>query len=128
MTRDRRRHALLMPDLGPVGDPFVPKVGQVFWVRSLLYSSTDPAPGRPAVVFAAPSTPSATARIQIVTRTSDTGVPGVRHEGGLVPTLDMPGVFSDLVSCRASAWRSGDVLLVGQLCEPYLGRVLDWFS
>lgn len=128
MTRDRRSHALLMPDMGPIGDPYLPKGGQVFWVRSLLYSSSDPAPGRPAVVVSAPSCLRATGRIQMVTRTSDLTVAGVLHEGGLLPTLDKPGVFSDLVSCRASAWRPGDVLLVGELSEPHLSRVTERFS
>lgn len=128
MTPDRRLHALLTPNLGPLGDPYLPEIGQVFWVESLLYSSSDPAPGRPAVVIAVPSAPNATARIQIVTRTSDTTVAGVLHEAGLLPTLNKPGVFSDLVSCRASSWRAGRVRLVGQLCDPHLGRVMERFS
>lgn len=129
MSDDQRRHhALLLRDLGPHGLVFVPLVGQVFWVSSLLYSSRDPAPGRPAVVVAVPFRASATARIQIVTRTSKPGVAGVAHGRDPGLDLDRSGVFSDLVSCLALSWRPGNVLLAGQLPEPYLARVMERFG
>jgi len=129
MGDDRRRqHALLPPDFGPAGPVSVPLVGQVFWVRSLLYSSRDPAPSRPAVVVAVPFQGSATARIQIVTRTSRMGVAGVAHGQDRGLGLDRPGVFSDLVSCLASSWQPGNVLLAGSLQERCFERVMERFG
>lgn len=129
MATDRRhRHAVLAPDLGPPGPAFLPQLGHVYWVRSLLYSSFDPAPCRPAVVVAVPFRASPTARIQIVTRTSDLEVIGVAHQRDPQLGLDHNGVFSDLVSCLASSWRPGDVLPAGPLPEPYLTRVMERFG
>jgi len=128
VTGSRSRHAVLMPDLGPLGEPFLPAVGQVFWVSSLLYSSSDPAPGRPAVVLLVPAVVSPTARIQIVTRTHDTAVAGVQHGAELFPTLDLPGVFSQLTSCLVSSWRPGNVLRAGSLSASVFAQVEERFS
>lgn len=76
----RRRHALLPPDLGPYGPPYLPVVGELYLVRTLLYSSSDPAPARRAVVVGVPTVSTPTARVRLVTRTSDKRVAGVQHD------------------------------------------------
>jgi len=129
MTGERRRpHALLAPDLGPAGRPFVPKVGELYLVRTLLYSSADKAAARRAAVCSVPDVIAVASRIQLVTRTSDTTVPGVKHERGLSVSCDRPGVFSNLVSCLASSWRSGDVKLLGVLPAQLVDELLARFS
>lgn len=72
---DRRlRHALLAPDLGPSGPPYLPVVGELYLVRTLLYSSTDPAAARRAVVVSVPSSDVITyqAESDIVTYRAET--------------------------------------------------------
>lgn len=122
-----RRHALLIPDLGPPGPPYLPLVGEIYWVMSLLYSPSDPAPARPAVVVFVPAVATPTARIRIVTRTSET-VPGIAHPRDLANGLSYDGTFSELGSVLASSWRSGNVRPAGTLVEPFLGRVMEWSS
>jgi hypothetical protein len=124
----RRRHPVLAPDLGPFGEPVLPAVGELYLVRSLLYSSNDPAPARPAVVIVVPATLSPAARIQLATRTSNVAAPGVRHALDLALKCDVDGVFSERVSCLASSWRPGDVKMLGVLPEPVLTLVLEWFA
>lgn len=124
----RRRHALLAPDLGPFGTPYLPVVGELYLVRTLLYSSTDPAPARRAVVVGVPSILTPAARIRLVTRTSDMKVPGVKHDRDLALDCDVDGVLSDLVSCLASSWRPGDVKLLGPLPQAVLDALMDWLS
>ena len=111
-TRD---HALLAPDFGPPGAPFLPKEGEVYWVRTLLYSSADPAAARPAVVLQVPAL--ASARSQLVTRTTEAR-PGVAHPADDVPGLEAAGVFADLVSVERSLWCPNNVYLCGRLGEP----------
>jgi hypothetical protein len=121
----KRGHALLAPNFGPPGPPFLPKEGEVYWVRTLLYSSTDPAAKRPAVVLQVPAL--ASARIQLVTRTSGSPA-GVAHPADSSLGLEVAGVFSDLVSVERSAWCPHNVHLCGQLGEPAWTRVQEQFS
>lgn len=118
-------HALLAPDFGPPGAPFLPKEGEVYWVRTLLYSSTDPAAARPAVVLQVPAL--ASARIQLVTRTSGSPA-GVAHPADSSLGLEVAGVFSDLVGVERSAWCPHNVLLCGLLGDPVWTLVQEWFS
>lgn len=111
----KRGHALLAPDFGPPGPPFLPAEGEVYWLRTLLYSSTDPAAARPAVVLQVPAL--ASARIQLVTRTTESR-PGVAHPADDVPGLEVAGVFADLVSVERSLWCPNNVYLCGRLGEP----------
>ena len=121
----KRGHALLAPDFGPPGPPFLPTAGEVYWVQTLLYTSTDPAPARPAVVLLVPAL--ASARIQLVTRTS--GSPsGVAHPADDALGLELDGVFSDLVSVERSAWRPNNVHLCGRLGEPVWTLVQERFG
>jgi hypothetical protein len=120
-----RAHALLAPQFGPPGPPFLPGEGEVYWVRSLLYSSTDPAAARPAVILYVPLLSSA--RIQIVTRTSGSR-PGVAHPADGSLGLEVAGVFSDLLSVERSAWCPHNVRFCGQLGEPMWSQVQERFS
>jgi hypothetical protein len=125
-TKDAKRsHAVLAPPFGPEGPPFLPNAGEVYWVRTHLYSSTDPAPARPTVVLAVPALKSA--RIQLVTRTSGRA-PGVAHPADLALGLDRDGVFSDLVSVDCSQWCPQNVRLCGPLEEAVWEAVLERFS
>lgn len=120
-----RGHALLAPPFDGPGPPFLPAEGEVYWVRSLLYSSTDPAPARPAAVLLVPAL--ASARIQLVTRTSGSP-PGVTHPADASLGLDLAGVFSDLASVERSAWCPQNVRLCGQLDEAMWKLVQERFS
>jgi hypothetical protein len=121
----QRGHALLAPLFDAPGPAFVPAEGEIYWVRTLLYSSTDPAPARPAVVLLVPAL--AMSRIQIVTRTSGSSA-GVTHPADPSHGLDAVGVFSDLVSVERSAWCPHNVRLCGQLEEAVWKLVQERFS
>ena len=123
-----RRHRVLAPDLGPFGEPVLPAVGQLYLVRSLLYSSNDPAAARRAVVIGVPGTLTPASRIQLATRTSKTSMPGVPHARDLALECDVDGVFSERASCVASSWRPGNVRMLGVLPETVLTLVLEWFA
>jgi mRNA-degrading endonuclease toxin of MazEF toxin-antitoxin module len=120
-----KRHALLGPGFGPKGPSFLPSEGDVYWVRTLLYSSTDPAPERPAVVLEVPAL--ASARIRLVTRTSESAS-GVAHPIDSPLGLDRAGVFSDLVSVERSDWCPHNVRLCGQLEESVWKLVQEQFT
>ena len=122
----RRDHSAHMPSFDPPGPPFVPQVGDVFLVVPyLLYSSTDTASVRPAVVIEVPE--RIDARIRIVTRTSDLRVGGIRH--GVAPQLglDRPGVWSNLVSVERSLWCPQAARWKGPLESAILEDVLERF-
>ena len=121
----QRSHALLAPPFGTPGPAFLPAEGEIYWVRTLLYSSTDPAPARPAVVLLVPAL--ASARIQVVTRTSRSSV-GVAHPAEPSLGLDVAGVFSDLVSVERSAWCPHNVRRCGQLEDAVWKLVQERFS
>lgn len=125
MTTRRRRptHALRTPDFGPPGPPYLPQIGQMYLVRTLVYASHDPAAARRAVVVTVPATKFG--RIQLVTRTTKQ-VDGVPHAADLAIGCDEDGVFSELVGVEQPQWRSGNVVLLGVLREPTLSAVLEW--
>lgn len=127
MARDQRRqHALLAKLKGDRGEPFLPTVGQLYRVDTLIYAAHDPAAARPAVVVCVPPSPDSKSPIQIVTRTSQS-VRGIHHPADCSVHLDRPGTFSNLTSAEQQLWRSGNVELLGVLAEPYLARVLERF-
>jgi hypothetical protein len=115
-------------DLGPLGEPFLPVVGELYLIDTMIYTrGIDPAANRRAVVITVPTLEGSKAPIQVVTRTSQP-VPGVAHPADLSIGCDLDGVFSDLVSIEQQMWRPGNVLKVGDLPEPYRSRVLERFS
>lgn len=126
--RKRPSHALLPRDKGEFGEPFLPQIGELYLVETIICSlGTDPAADRPAVVITVPPGSGSKSPIQLVTRTSQ-NVAGVAHPADLSVGCDRNGVFSDLVSVEQQLWRPGNVLRLGVLPEPYLSRVLDRFS
>lgn len=129
MKRPKRKgHALLPRSRGEAGEPFLPTVGQVYQINTIIYTfGTDPAPERPVVVLAVPTSSGSVAPIQIVTRTSQ-DAPGIRHPSDRALKLNKDGVFSDLGSVEQSLWRPGNVELLGVLPEPYFSRVMERFS
>jgi hypothetical protein len=123
-----RSHAWLPRRKGEPGEPFLPKVGELYLVNTFIYSiGHDPAADRPAVVICVPPDPSSRSPIQLVTRTSKP-VPGVRHPADLSLKLNRNGVFSDLVSVEQQLWRPENVEYLGLLPEPCLSDVLRRFS
>ena len=49
VRRGKRGHATLPRPFGPPGPPFSPTAGYVYRIRTLLYSSIDPAAERPSL-------------------------------------------------------------------------------
>ena len=133
--RRRKRHALLArdgaSDDGPEDPsnpdardaPFLPEVGAVYQVNTLIYASHDPAPERPAVVVAVPAV--AHGRIQIVTRTSATIGGGVTHPPDPSLGLDLEGCFVGLNSVEQQLWTVANVRYLGLLPNPYLSAILE---
>jgi hypothetical protein len=129
VSRPRRRaHALFPRPKGEAGEPYLPKLGELYLVETRIFSfGTDPAADRPAVVIGLPPGPESKSPIQVVTRTSQS-VPGVKHPADLSLRLDKDGVFADLTSIEQQLWRPENVLLLGVLPDPYVSLVLERFS
>lgn len=129
MSRPRRRaHALLPRPKGEAGEPYLPKLGELYLVETRIFSfGADPAADRPAVVIGLPAGPESKSPIQVVTRTSQS-VPGIKHPADPSVSLNKDGVFADLASIEQQLWRPGNVLLLGVLPEPFLSLVLERFS
>ena len=123
-----RSHAWLSRQKGESGEPFLPKVGELYLVSTIIYTfGHDPAADRQAVVICVPPEPASRSPIQLVTRTSKTA-PGIAHPADMSLGLDRDGVFSDLVSIEQQLWRPPNVELLGVLPEPFLAAVLRRFS
>jgi hypothetical protein len=123
-----RSHAWLPQRKGEPGPPFLPEVGQLYRVNTIIYTfGHDPAAERPAVVIGVPMSTIKHTPIQLVTRSSKT-VPGVEHPADISLGCDRDGVFSDLVSVEQKLWRPENVVCLGVLPEPFLSRVLRRFS
>jgi hypothetical protein len=125
---DGRSHAWLVRAMGEPGEPFLPKVGELYRVNTIIYSfGNDPGAARPAVVLTVPPKNVSHASIQLVTRTSKS-VAGVPHPADVSLKCDRDGVFSDLTSVEQQMWRPQNVEFLGVLLEPYLTAVLRRFS
>jgi hypothetical protein len=129
LSRPRRRaHTLLPRPKGAVGDPYLPKLGELYLVETRIFSlGSDPAADRPVVVIGLPPGPKSMSPIQVVTRTSQV-VPGITHPADLGLGCNKDGVFADLASIEQQLWRPENVLLLGVLPYPYLSLVLERFS
>ena len=123
MANGGRSHAWLPRLREETGDPFLPEVGELYLVKTIIYSSSDPAADRSVVVVLVPSVPHGT--IQFFTRTSKTDVPGIKHPADLSLRCDRDGVFSDLASAEQRLWTPQNVTYLGLLGEPYLAKVLE---
>jgi hypothetical protein len=125
---DGRSHAWLAQKKGDPGEPFLPKVGELYLVNTIIYSFRhDPAADRPAVVICVPPEGVSHSPIQLVTRTSKS-VPGVPHPADTSLGCDRDGVFSDLVSVERQLWTPQNVRHLGVLPDPFLSAVLGRFE
>lgn len=125
---DGRSHAWLAQKKGESSEPFLPTVGELYRVTTIIYTfGHDPAADRPAVVLCAPPPEVPHSPIQLVTRTSKR-VPGIAHPADMSLKCDRDGVFSDLVSVEKQLWTPQNVEYLGVLPEPYLSAVLRRFS
>lgn len=125
---DGRSHAWLARKKGKSGEPFLPKLGELYLVNTIIYSfGCDPAADRPAVVLTVAPEPVAHRSIQLVTRTSQRA-PGVAHPADTALKCDRDGVFSDLVSVERQLWTPQNVEYLGVLPEPFWSDVVRRFS
>lgn len=129
-NNSRRSHAWLAKPKGELGEPFLPKVAELYLITTRIFKVRyDPAASRPAVVIGVPAEPGSRFPIEVVTRTSQKAS-GVRHPANpkLSSLLDKDGVFSDLTQIEQQDWRPENVTLLGELPEPYLSSVLGRFA
>ncbi|GAB3429054.1 hypothetical protein GCM10027569_73450 [Flindersiella endophytica] len=128
MSRDNgRSHAQLPRRKGDSGEPFLPKVGELYLVATFIYSTFDPAADRPVVVIMVPPGPESRFPIQFVTRTSKQA-PGVPHPVDMQLGCDRDGVFSSLASAEQQLWTPQNVQRLGVLPDPYWSKVRERFS
>lgn len=104
-------------------DPYLPVVGDVYWIATEILDGYDVEPRRPAVVVQVPSTVDG--RITVVTRTSQPGVPGVSHDPDPDLGLDKPGTFSYLRTAEARLWKRPQVEWMGMLDENLLKLIIE---
>jgi hypothetical protein len=128
-------HAVRMPAFGPVEPAYLPNVGDVYLVSPrLLGSRDDPGhdPGHgagepvPVVVIVVPRL--ASARIQVVTRTSDRSAAGIPHGPAPQLGLHQRGVWTNVVTVDKSVWTSRDARWRGPLERIVLADVLERFE
>jgi hypothetical protein len=102
-TNARRRCELIKIPEGLVasGEPYVPDVGRLYWLRQPLLDPDDPEEERPAVVVAVPHDPYG--QIAIVTRSS-TEKNGQFHPRDPQQGLNKDGWFSRMRTVAAVLW------------------------
>lgn len=121
----KKPHATFVPMSGARSPAFLPVAGELYWVDTLLYTASDPAPRRPAVVLDVPE--PAHSPIRIATRTTVLSVRGVPH--AVQPQWSLEeGVFSDLNSVRKDDWCSPRVSLIGSLDQNTMDAVRRRFE
>ena len=121
----KKAHATYVAPTGPPSPPFIPAVGELYWVDTLLYTASDPAPRRPAVVVDVPE--PAHSPIRIATRTTNLKVRGVPHPAQPQWGLE-EGVFSDLNLVKKDEWCSPRVTSIGALDNETMDSIRDRFS
>jgi hypothetical protein len=109
----------------PLDQPFLPVLGDLYWVSTVILWSGDRKPTRPVVIIEVPS--DLFGRIAVVTRTTDTTRKGVAHDPMPEIGLDKPGVFADYTSTEALLWTPRNVQRLAALPAPMLANVLDRF-
>jgi hypothetical protein len=114
---------VLKPD--PLDIAYLPLVGQVYIIRTVLVQPPDKHDTRPVVVVASPAT--LLGRISLVCRTSDTSAKGVAHGRNPQLGLNKDGVFCRLTSTEAQLWTPRNVTLLGSLEPAHLVRIVDRF-
>lgn len=104
-------------------DPYLPAVGDVYWVETAILDAYDVEPRRPAVVVQVPETLDG--RITVVTRTTKPGIPGVAHDPDPDLGLRKPGTFSYVRTAEARLWKRPHVEWMGTLDEDALKLVIE---
>lgn len=104
-------------------DPYLPEVGDVYWVATEILDAYDIEPRRPAVVVQVPE--SLNGRITVVTRTTQPGKPGVPHDPDPDLDLQKPGTFSYVRTAEARLWKRPHVEWMGTLDEDVLKSVIE---
>ena len=107
-------------------EPYLPEVGDLFLVSTVILDAIDIHPRRPAVVIEVPVVMSG--RIYVVTRTRDMDRSGVPHAPFPEADLYEHGVFAYLRSTEAILWRRSNVTYLERLDEGTLNKVLEWFA
>jgi hypothetical protein len=108
-----------------LADPFLPVVGEVYWVATEILDRRDEKPRRPAVVIKVPA--SLNGRVVVVTRTTDLDAPGVPHGASPELDLDVEGVFAQLRTAEARLWYKPNVEWLGPLGKFLLEKVIEEF-
>jgi mRNA-degrading endonuclease toxin of MazEF toxin-antitoxin module len=121
----KKGHAAYVASTAAPGPAFLPAVGDMYWVDTLLYTPADKAHRRPAVVLEVPE--PAHSPIRIATRTTDLEVRGVRHAAQPQWGLE-DGVFSDLNHVKKDEWCSPRVTPIGALDGDTMNAVRERFG
>ncbi len=125
-------HAVRMPAFGPAEPTYLPNVGDVYLVSPQLLGSredrafTSAADLVPVVVLAVPRL--ASARIQVVNRTSDRSAPGIPHGPAPQLGLHQRGVWTNVITVDKSLWTSRGARWRGPLERVVLADVLERFA
>lgn len=106
--------------------PFVPNVGELYWVCTEIMLLPDPKEWRPAVVVERSAGPFG--RVHVVTRTTDTTRKGIEHQPVAALGLRHPGVFWRYSSAEARMWTPRNCRLMGMLDTVTLRRVMARFA
>jgi hypothetical protein len=113
----------MTPD--PLDIPFLPLVGDVYRVRTIIVQPPDKHDTRPYVVVASPA--NMRGRISLVCRTSDTSADGIGHERDRRLSLTKDGVFNRLRSTEAQLWTPRNVTRLGPLERYLVDRIIERF-
>ena len=105
--------------------PFLPDMGRLYWLDSVLLDSADPEAQRPGVVISVPATIYGT--VQVVTRSSTDGY-GVAHDQQRHLGLNKPGHFSRLLPVQCQLWTPQTARPSGMLDDETLAWVLLRFE
>jgi hypothetical protein len=115
---------ILVPHLDD--SPYLPDVGELYWVDTTILDAYDKKPRRPALVLVVPA--ELTGRITLATRTSDTARSGVRHDPDPALGLRLEGVFHYLRTAEAQLWTPGHVTYMDRVDPQLLADVLQDFG
>ncbi|MDE2822956.1 MAG: hypothetical protein OXK79_05570 [Chloroflexota bacterium] len=108
-------------------DPYLPAVGEVYWVNCTIITPADSKPDRPVLVVSVPA--DALGRITVVTRTSNTQRrPGVASAVDDALGLNKPGVWGYVRTAEAALWTPTMVTYRGVIEVEVLQQVREEFG
>ncbi len=115
---------ILIPHLDH--SPYLPDVGELYWVDTTILDAYDKKPRRPALVLVVPV--ELTGRITLATRTTDLNKSGVRHDADPALGLTKEGIFHYLRTAEAQLWRPDTVTYMDRVEPQLLAHVLREFG